>query len=311
MTDKPIDPLQIPVPKPYSEEAPSPQELNEAQKKAEVLVKEKAPEIPDEKIKIKKKGVNLKKFGVVAIIVFMIVGTFTAVKLTQQRQEYRSQAEDQYPCEVGGGTCKSSCGQGEHKTGGDCGGSGVCCEPSYSNCSGQCYASNTCPAGMTMTDETSCGPMGVCCVGGQPPPSEPPPPGPECTSDDDCGPDECCNHQTCGSCEPPGGSSTPTPTATATPSTPPGLVCSGLNYTPVSPIIGDDVDFTCSGSGGVIDHYEFQYSIDSGAWVDIPKPGFGNGQTVSMTIQTPGAYVVRCRACTSIDGSNCTAYQTL
>ncbi len=77
------------------------------------------------------------------------------------------------------------------------------------------------------------------------------------------------------------------------------------------PTVGHSVDFTCSGSGSVIDHYEFQYSIDDGAWVEIPKPGFGNGQTVSMTVNQMGDYVVRCRACTSIDSSKCTNYQTL
>ena len=131
MSDNNNKPLSIPTPtvkpekpiveKPYSEDAPSPGELNEAKKKAEALIKgepvvppkeakddEKptpaasqqggqAPEIPDQDIKPNKKKLNQKAVGMMFMAIFLVASIFTGVVLSQQSQELRSEASEPYP----------------------------------------------------------------------------------------------------------------------------------------------------------------------------------------------------------------------
>ena len=113
--------------------------------------------------------------------------------------------------------------------------------------------------------------------------------------------------QYCGAAPPP----PPPPDESPPPTSPPGLTCTDLNYSPASPTLGQAITFTCTATGTDINHYEFQYAIDTGQFLDLPESTSGNGTSEPLTITEPGSYTIRCRACQSSDSSDCTVYETL
>lgn len=90
----------------------------------------------------------------------------------------------------------------------------------------------------------------------------------------------------------------------------PALVCSGLSKSPVTPTVGSEVTLTCSAAGSPINHYEFQYSVNGGAFSNLTPVSAGSNQA-KFNVTQAGDYVARCRVCKTTDSSQCTAYQTL
>lgn len=91
----------------------------------------------------------------------------------------------------------------------------------------------------------------------------------------------------------------------STPTTPPTLMCDGLTRTPTTtPVIGDKLTFTCTGSsvpaGAVALTYKFRSAIDGGVWSSLTNK---TATTAEMTINACGTYKVQCQACGTISGA--------
>lgn len=81
----------------------------------------------------------------------------------------------------------------------------------------------------------------------------------------------------------------------------PTVACTDISNNNQNPGYGDDVIFTCNGAvsdSSAID-YEFRYSIDGSAYTTASS----TGNTATINIDTAGTWVVECRACASINGS--------
>ncbi len=89
------------------------------------------------------------------------------------------------------------------------------------------------------------------------------------------------------------------------PVTAPKLMCDGLTRTPTTtPVIGDKLTFTCTGSsvpaGSVALTYKFRSAIDGGVWSSLTNK---TATTAEMTINACGSYKIQCQACGTISGA--------
>lgn len=99
-----------------------------------------------------------------------------------------------------------------------------------------------------------------------------------------------------------------TPNPSPSPSVPvvaPKLMCDGLTRTPTTtPVIGDKLTFTCTGSsvpaGSVSLTYKFRSAIDGGVWSSMTNK---TATTAEMMINACGTYKVQCQACGTISGA--------
>jgi plastocyanin len=77
---------------------------------------------------------------------------------------------------------------------------------------------------------------------------------------------------------------------------------------------GDEVEFTCQGSGSdTIHHFEFRLRKDGGSWQDLgtvtaTKVGENYEAKVDYEVSATGSYRAECRVCTSSDSTSCTQW---
>jgi hypothetical protein len=105
---------------------------------------------------------------------------------------------------------------------------------------------------------------------------------------------------------PEGGGPTPTPI--------PGLACTSLNGSTLTPDLGQSVTLTCNAPAAAsVDHFEFRYKIGSGAFINLPagtaqSGGGGFIGTSQLTVGTSGNYEAQCRVCQNAAGTACTSW---
>lgn len=117
--------------------------------------------------------------------------------------------------------------------------------------------------------------------------------------------DECKNPTADIKCSSPKPSVKPSPSPSPTPDL---YACVSLTCNNTTFKLGDKVTLTCQSTGSHIDHYEFRYQIDGGAYQSIAASAAGANTSTPLSITKLGTYVAQCRVCRSTNSASCTVW---